>query len=218
MIQVLVQITSAGASLTGGTFTVMAYNNGVMVQVLAVGVTLAALQAGITYNNVPIGSTHIRIQATNGPSGCTNYVDQAIVFQTTTTTTTTTTSTTTAPPTTTTTTTLHPDAGKIAVDASGSGDMSITGITVNGVAVTFSSGTDFPVGPGQTGNFTTTEIGTYNIVVTYSSHTTGKNLAIAGTCYDDTGGGIVIGGGTKTQSVNTAAGQIGVTAATGDCV
>lgn len=104
MIQVLVQITSAGASLTGGTFTVMAYNNGVMVQILAVGVTLAALQAGITYTNVPIGSTHIRIQATNGPSGCTNYVDQAIVFQTTTTTT----STTTLPPTTTTTTTEVP--------------------------------------------------------------------------------------------------------------
>ena len=101
MIQVLVQITSAGASLTGGTFTVMAYNNGVMVQILAVGVTLAALQAGITYTNVPIGSTHIRIQATNGPSGCTNYVEQPISFQTTTTTT----STTTLPTTTSTTTT-----------------------------------------------------------------------------------------------------------------
>lgn len=87
MSQVLVQITSAGTNLIGATFSVIAYNSGVPVSTLAVGVSLTSLQAGITYT-VPLGSTHIRIQATNGPSGCTNYVDQPIVYNTTTTTTT----------------------------------------------------------------------------------------------------------------------------------
>jgi len=81
MIKVLVQITSAGTSfLPSSTFSVIAYNGVTPTLVLATGVPLSAtfptanLTAGIEYTNVPIGSTHIRIQATNGPSGCTNNV------------------------------------------------------------------------------------------------------------------------------------------------
>ena len=94
---VLITITFAGTSYTGAsTFTIVALPSNAVV---AVGVTLTALQGGYTAA-VPIGTTSVTVQSTNPLIGCTSNVTIPVLVPTTTSTT----STTTVAPTTTTTT------------------------------------------------------------------------------------------------------------------
>ena len=108
---------------------------------------------------------------------------------TTTTSTSTTTTTTTEPPTTTTststststsTTTLGTTAAPtvdIYINTVDSLDTPITGMTIDGVAVTWSgAGPDFILSAGDNGQFTSTKIGTYDVVISYGTHTSGQRI------------------------------------------
>jgi len=101
------------------------------------------------------------------------YVGSEQVFPAGTTTTTTTTTSTT-----TTTTTAAPTSASLFVNNTDSLDIPITDITVNGVTVTFVSGTDFTINAGNNGNFETDQIGTFDIIVYYGGHTAGQNITI----------------------------------------
>jgi hypothetical protein len=106
---------------------------------------------------------------------CTNAITQIIPCATTTTTSTSTsTSTTTTEPPTTTTTTEAPTEANISLSNS-SLDIVITDVKVNGVSVTSSS---FPLYTGNGGFATTSQIGTYNVDVYYSSAISGQNITI----------------------------------------
>ncbi len=126
--------------------------------------------------------------------------------------------------TTTTTTTTISGIGSIYVDSINSNQLPITGITVNGVPVTYVAGKDFPVSGGQSGYFNTTEIGSYQIVVSYGSHTSGQNivvdyLGVNEGCYDtNTNSLLSPSGGTLTQTINTGLGELVIVAADGDCI
>ena len=104
-------------------------------------------------------------------------------------TTSTTTTTTTAAPTTTTststststsTTTLGTTAAPtvdIYIQNVGSLDIPIGSMTINGVAVTWvGSGPDFVLSAGDNGSFTSTQIGTYDVVIAYGGHIPGQRL------------------------------------------
>jgi len=100
---------------------------------------------------------------------------------TTTTTTSTTTTTTTLPPTTTSTTTTTTTSGsgctvQVSVDNNATGGIGCDIVYVNGIAVTYDSGDNFTVEPGELGYFTTNEIGTYTVDVSYTSHTGDKAI------------------------------------------
>jgi hypothetical protein len=84
--------------------------------------------------------------------------------------------TTTAAPTTTTTTTAAPTVD-IYIQNVGSLDIPIGSMTINGVAVTWvGSGPDFVLSAGDNGSFTSTEIGTYDVVIGYGGHTPGQRI------------------------------------------
>jgi hypothetical protein len=104
-----------------------------------------------------------------------------------TTSTTSTTSTTTQPPTTSTstststsTTTLGTTAAPtvdIYINTVSALDTPITGMTIDGVAVTWSgAGPDFILSAGDNGQFTSTKIGTYDVVISYGTHTSGQRI------------------------------------------
>lgn len=140
-----------------------------------------------------------------------------------TTTTSTTTTTTTEPPTTTTTstttTTTTTDKVSIYINNTNSLDIPITGMTINGVAVTYESGTDFTITAGNNGNFTSTQTGTQTVVITYGSHISGQNIVFTDsnsniTCKDLNGSA---GSFTIPSSVITAGTTIYVTATDGAC-
>ena len=65
-------------------------------------------------------------------------------------------------------TSTPPAASQFVYVSNTSLDISVTDVTVNGVSVTYYSGPGFPIGTGQNGTFTTTQLGTYDIVVYYS--------------------------------------------------
>jgi hypothetical protein len=101
----------------------------------------------------------------------------------------------------------------------GSLDLPITDVTVNGVSVSYISGTNFPVIAGENGYFYTTEIGTYTIVASYGGHTSGQNITVTdsdstSTCQDTNGGS---GNITVDNSVITSNTDLYVTAADGAC-
>ena len=100
---------------------------------------------------------------------CTNAITQTIPCAVTTSTTSTT-----EPPTTTTTTTAAPNVDIYITNTSL--DVPIGGMTINGVAVTWVSGVDFYVNDGDSGNFESSETGTYNVVISYGSHTSGQRI------------------------------------------
>lgn len=101
---------------------------------------------------------------------CTNAITQTIPCAGETTTTTTTE----AP--TTTTTTAAPNVD-IYINTISSLDIPITGMTINGVAVTWSgAGPDFTLAAGDNGQFTSTQAGTQNVVISYGSHTSGQRI------------------------------------------
>ena len=59
----------------------------------------------------------------------------------------------------------------------GSLDIPIGGMTINGVAVTWVGyGPDFYLNAGDNGSFTSTQIGTYDVVISYGSHTPGQRI------------------------------------------
>jgi hypothetical protein len=96
---------------------------------------------------------------------------------TTTTTAASTTTTTTAAPTTTTTTTSAGTTVDISIQNVGSLDIPITYMTINGVAVTWIGyGPDLALNAGDNGSFTSTQIGTYDVVISYGSHTPGQRI------------------------------------------
>ena len=145
---------------------------------------------------------------------CTNAITQTIpcTIQTTTTTSTSTstTSTTTAAPST---------SVDIYINNTNSLDIPITGMTINGVAVTFTSGTDFTIPAGNNGNFTSSQIGTHTVVIYYGAHIPGQNIlftdsdnAIA--CQNLNGSA---GSFTINNAVITAGTQINVIASDGSC-
>ena len=109
------------------------------------------------------------------------YDGLTIVCDSTTTTTqppTTTTSTSTSTSTSTTTfgTTAAPTVD-IYINTVSSLDTPITGMTIDGVAVTWSgAGPDFILSAGDNGQFTSTKIGTYDVVISYGTHTSGQRI------------------------------------------
>ncbi len=58
-------------------------------------------------------------------------------------------------------------------------DLVITGVTVNGVAV-FSNPGDFPVNPGTDIIFSTSQLGTHNVVVSLTHTTLGQSVEVSG--------------------------------------
>jgi hypothetical protein len=145
-----------------------------------------------------------------------------------TTTTTSTTSTTIAPttststtiaPTTTSTTTASPIVD-IFIQNVGSLDIPIGGMTINGVAVTWVGyGPDFYLNAGDNGSFTSTQIGTYDVVISYGTHTPGQRITFIDsdgtpTCQTLSGSG---GTFTITGATITGGTTIGVEALDGVC-
>ena len=126
---------------------------------------------------------------TNCPSGTTTTTTTQPPTTTTTTQPPTTTTTTTQPPTTTTTTTTAapPTTANINIATNGSLDISmdIDHITVNGVGPVSYTGVS-PNTSGNGGNVITNQLGTYDIVVTYTATTGGQHIELVdsnGTTY-----------------------------------
>ena len=64
------------------------------------------------------------------------------------------------------------------VSNTGSLDVSITDVEINGVSVTYDVGTNFPIDPAESGQFITTQLGTYNIVVYYGTSLSGQHIDV----------------------------------------
>jgi uncharacterized delta-60 repeat protein len=60
----------------------------------------------------------------------------------------------------------------------GSLDVSITDVTINGVSVTYDTGQNFPIDPSDSGQFITYQLGTYNIVVSYGTSISGQHIDV----------------------------------------
>lgn len=73
----------------------------------------------------------------------------------------------------TTTTAAPPATADISIN-NVSTDIPVTDVTVGGVSITYASGDNFPVGSGQSGLFTTTNVGNYTIRVYYGANSGGK--------------------------------------------
>jgi hypothetical protein len=160
------------------------------------------------------------VTATGGNcSGGTTTTTTAASTTTTTTTSTTTTSTSTSTSTTTLGTTAAPTVD-IYIGNVGSLDIPITGMTINGVAVTwFGSGPDFILSAGDNGSFTSTQIGTYDVVISYGTHTPGQRISFTDsdnvvTCQTLSGSG---GTFTITNAAITAGTTISVEGLDGVC-
>ena len=73
-------------------------------------------------------------------------------------------------------------------------DISITDVEINGVSVTHDGGQNFPVDTSDNGFFTTTQLGTYNIVVYYGASISGQHIDVTDsnstlTCHNVPGNG-----------------------------
>ena len=99
-------------------------------------------------------------------------------------------------------------------------DTPITGMTIDGVAVTWSgAGPDFILSAGDNGQFTSTKIGTYDVVISYGTHTSGQRITFTDsnnvvTCQTINGSG---GTFTITGATITAATTISVYSEDGIC-
>ena len=113
------------------------------------------------------------------------------------------TTTTTAAPTSTTTTTAAPTIVNISISNS-SLDVTITDVTINGTTITWVAGGDgFPVPSGENGNFTSTQLGTQDVIIYYSGHIPGQNIVFLDS--DNT---------TTCQNLNGSAGSFTIAGAT----
>jgi hypothetical protein len=170
-------------------------------------------------------STSTTTTTTTAAPQCT-YDGLTIVCDSTTTTTTTqppTTTTSTSTSTSTSTTTFGTTAAPtvdIYIQNVGSLDIPIGSMTINGVAVTWvGSGPDFVLSSGDNGSFTSTQIGTYDVVIAYGGHTPGQRITFidsAGTPTCQTLNGS-IGTFTITNATITAGTTISVEALDGIC-
>jgi hypothetical protein len=139
---------------------------------------------------------------------------------TTTTTAASTTTTTTPPPTTTTTTTSAGTTVDIYIQNVGSLDVPIGSMTINGVNVDWVGyGPDFVLSAGNNGSFTSTQIGTYDVVIAYGGHIPGQRISFKDsanviTCQTLNGS---IGTFTITNATITAGTTIEVEALDGVC-
>jgi hypothetical protein len=138
-----------------------------------------------------------------------------------------TTTTTTIPPTTTTTTTIAPTTTTTTAGAfveiyitNSSLDVPINDMTINGVAVTFAGGGDnFPVNAGENGNFTSTQLGTKDVIIYYGSSIPGQNIVFTDsdsniTCHNvGAGSGLFV----ITDAIITGGTTITVTVTDGAC-
>jgi len=169
---VLITLTTAGSDT--GPFDLYTNVDGYTVP-FENNVPKLALESGYLASTVPDAATTIRVKSDN-PT-CSNYTDLSIITTTTTTSSTSTTTTTTSTSTTTSTTTAAPVA-LIEISNPGSSTGLINTAGVNGVTVTYVSGTNFPITIGQSGIFSTTEIGTYSISVNYSTSDSDKKITV----------------------------------------
>ncbi len=124
---------------------------------------------------------------------CTNAITQTIPCGGTTTTTTAATTTTTTAATTTSTTTLSPTVD-IYISTILSLDIGITGMRLNGIAVTHAGGANFPLAPGDNGSFTSTQTGLVDVEIDYTTSIPGQHIiftdsAITQTCIGTIGSG-----------------------------
>jgi hypothetical protein len=92
-------------------------------------------------------------------------------------------------------------------------------MTINGVYVDWVSGVDFVVSAGDSGNFTSTQIGTYDVVIAYGGHIPGQRISFKDsanviTCQTLNGS---IGTFTITNATITAGTTIEVEALDGVC-
>ena len=136
--------------------------------------TKTELTAGKSVS-VDDAATQVTITSTGT---CTNAITQTIPCAGLTTSTTSTTSTSTSTSTSTTTfgTTAAPTVD-IYINTVSALDTPITGMTIDGVAVTWSgAGPDFILSAGDNGQFTSTKIGTYDVVISYGTHTPGQRI------------------------------------------
>jgi hypothetical protein len=157
------------------------------------------LEAGYVSTLIPDSTETVRVQSDNVL--CSNFVDLPVPSTTTTTSTSTSTSTTTttstSTSTTTSTTTTVCTETFVGVDNILSLDIPITGVSINGVPVVYSSGTNFPINAGFSGTFTTNQIGPSNTIeVTYGAATAGQKITIIDSLGIPDCNNIGIGGGT----------------------
>ena len=158
---------------------------------------------------------------TYGSTGCTCVTTSTTTTLAPTTTTLSPTTTTVAPTTTTiapTTTTTTATSVDIYI-SNASLDIPITDMTINGVSVTWVSG-GFPVNAGENGNFTSTQLGTKDVIIYYGGHISGQNITFTDsdnnvTCQDLNGGA---GSFTITGATITGGTTIYVAAADGACI
>ena len=139
----------------------------------------------------------------------------------TTTTTSTTTTTTTEEPTTTSTTTTTTTSNEVSIyiNNTNSLDVPITDMTINGETVTFVGGSNFTITAGNNGSFSSTELGTQTVIIYYSAHTSGQNIAFTDSdstvsCQNLSGGA---GSFTISNAVIDAGTTIYVTVSDGAC-
>ena len=108
---------------------------------------------------------------------CTNSITQTIPCATTTSTTTAAPTTTTTSAPTTTTTTAAPSEVNIYIGNVLSLDIVITAMRINGVNVTYGGGgPNFPINPGDNGSFTSTQLGTQDVEIDYTTSIPGQHI------------------------------------------
>jgi hypothetical protein len=97
-------------------------------------------------------------------------------------------------------------------------DVSITDITINGIAVLAVAGS-FPVNASENENFASTQLGTQDVIIYYSGHIPGQNMVFYdstnfATCHNLNGsaGSFTIAGATITGGTD-----IYITVADGAC-
>ncbi len=175
--------------------------------------TKSELTAGKSVS-VDDAATQVTVTSTGT---CTNAITQTIPCAGGTTTTTTTTSTSTS----TSTTTAAPSSVVYIYVQNISLDLTITDITVNGISVTYDNGTNFPVGAGNNGTFTSTQLLTQDVIIYYAGgHVPGQNVTFQDsdlivTCTNTNGSG---GSHTALNAQLTAGDTVYVTPGDGACV
>lgn len=94
-----------------------------------------------------------------------------------------------APTTTTTSTTTTSTTAAtvdIFIDNNNSLDIPITAMSINNVAVTYSSGANFTINAGNNGNFTSAQTGTQTVRISYGSHISGQKIRFIDSANNET--------------------------------
>ena len=175
--------------------------------------TTTAAPTSTTTTEAPTTTTSSTTSTTTVPlppgetSTTTTSTTAAPTSTTTTTTEPPTTTTTTSTSTSTSTTTAAPTTVDIYIGNTLSLDITISAMRINGVGVTWSGGgPNFPIAPGDNGSFYSSEIGTYEVQIDYSTTIPGQHIIFTDsnttqTCSPTSGGGsntMVISGATIT--------------------